>query len=151
MRLAVPNPSGLRAIAMAVAILCAAAPAWAQDFETSVPYAFLIDAGTDTILLDKNADELMPPASMAKLMTMAVVFNELKAGRLSLDDEFTISENAWRNGGANSGGSTMFAKLNSRCAGGRPHPMVSSFNPATTLASRSRKAYRRQRRRALRA
>ena len=53
---------------------------------------------------------------MAKLMTMAVVFNELKAGRLSLDDEFTISENAWRNGGANSGGSTMFAKLNSRVA-----------------------------------
>ena len=114
MRMPVPNTSGLRALTMAAAILCAAAPAWAQDFETSVPYAFLIDAGTDTILLDKNADELMPPASMAKLMTMAVVFNELKAGRLSLDDEFTISENAWRNGGANSGGSTMFAKLNSR-------------------------------------
>ena len=55
----------------------------------------------------------MPPASMAKLMTTAVVFDAIKAGKLSLDDEFVVSENAWRNGGANSGGSTMFAKLGS--------------------------------------
>ncbi len=55
----------------------------------------------------------MPPASMAKLMTIAVVFDAIKAGRLSLDTEFEVSENAWRNGGANSGGSTMFAKLGS--------------------------------------
>jgi D-alanyl-D-alanine carboxypeptidase (penicillin-binding protein 5/6) len=46
-------------------------------------------------------------------MTMEVVFNALKEGRLKLDDEFFISENAWRNGGAPSGGSTMFAELNS--------------------------------------
>ncbi len=96
------------------AFLMMGATVFAQDFETSVPYAFLIDAATDTVLLDKDADALMPPASMAKLMTMAVVFNEIAGGRLSLDDTFLISENAWRSGGANSGGSTMFAKLNSR-------------------------------------
>ena len=50
---------------------------------------------------------------MAKLMTVEYVFHELKEGKLSLDDEFTISEHAWRTGGAPSGGSAMFAELNS--------------------------------------
>ena len=103
-----------RALSGLGALILMSSVASAQDFETSVPYAFLIDANSDTILFNKEADTLMPPASMAKLMTMAVVFHELKEGRLSLDDEFTISENAWRSGGANSGGSTMFAKLNSQ-------------------------------------
>ena len=51
---------------------------------------------------------------MAKLMTVAVVFDELQRKKLSLDDEFFISEHAWRDGGASSGGSTMFAELNSK-------------------------------------
>ncbi|RWF14018.1 serine hydrolase, partial [Mesorhizobium sp.] len=55
----------------------------------------------------------IPPASMAKLMTMEVVFNALKAKRITLDDTFVVSENAWRTGGAPSGTSTMFAKLKS--------------------------------------
>jgi D-alanyl-D-alanine carboxypeptidase (penicillin-binding protein 5/6) len=72
-----------------------------------------MDAETETVLFQKAADEPMPPASMAKLMTMVVVFDALKSGQLSLDDEFLVSENAWRSGGATSGGSTMFAKLGS--------------------------------------
>src|SRR5690606_26080585 len=52
-------------------------------------------------------------ASLAKLMTMEVVFHAIKSGRLSLQDEFVVSENAWRRGGAMSGGSTMFAELGS--------------------------------------
>ncbi|RUV98816.1 D-alanyl-D-alanine carboxypeptidase family protein, partial [Mesorhizobium sp. M1A.F.Ca.IN.020.04.1.1] len=55
----------------------------------------------------------IPPASMAKLMTMEVVFNAIKSKRITLDDTFVVSENAWRTGGAPSGTSTMFAKLKS--------------------------------------
>ncbi len=111
-----PRISRLRApLAMALAglVLIAAAPAAAQRFETRAEHALLMDAETETILFQKAADVRMPPASMAKLMTVAVVFDAIKQGRLSLDTEFQVSENAWRNGGANSGGSTMFAKLGS--------------------------------------
>ncbi len=59
--------------------------------ETSAPTAILIDAETGTVLLEKNADQLTPPASLTKLMTMAVVFEQLKSGKLRLDDEFTVS------------------------------------------------------------
>jgi len=106
-----------RAIAAALAsgILFAASamPAAAQEFTTRAAYAILFDAETDTVLFQHEADARTPPASMAKLMTMAVVFDALKTGRLGLDDEFLVSENAWRSGGASSGGSTMFAELGS--------------------------------------
>jgi D-alanyl-D-alanine carboxypeptidase (penicillin-binding protein 5/6) len=85
----------------------------AQLFDTRAEQAFLMDGETGTILYAKNADEPVPPASLAKLMTMELVFQSLKAGRLSLDDTFTVSEYAWRTGGAVSGGSTMFAELGS--------------------------------------
>ena len=85
----------------------------APTFETRADYALLMDAETDTILFQKDADKPMPPASMAKLMTVAVIFDALRSGRLHLGDTFMVSENAWRNGGAGSGGSTMFAKVGS--------------------------------------
>src|SRR5690348_3230948 len=71
----------------------------AQTFQTTAPYAILIDADTGTTLFEKNADELMVPASMTKLMTVEVIFNEIRQGRLNLDSEFQITENAWRKGG----------------------------------------------------
>jgi D-alanyl-D-alanine carboxypeptidase (penicillin-binding protein 5/6) len=86
----------------------------AATFETRAKQAILMDSGSGKVLFEKNADELMHPASMSKIMTMIMVFERLKSGRLSLDDEFTVSENAWRRGGATSGGSTMYAELNSR-------------------------------------
>ena len=82
-------------------------------FETRAEQAFMIDAQTGTILFSKDPDSLFPPASLAKLMTMEIVFNAIKTGRLTLDDEFHVSENAWRTGGAPSGTSTMFAALGS--------------------------------------
>lgn len=85
-----------------------------DGFQTAAPTALLIEAETGTVLFEKNSDQLVPPASLAKLMTAEVVFNELKEGNLKLDDEFSVSENAWRKGGAPSGGSTMFAVLHSR-------------------------------------
>jgi serine-type D-Ala-D-Ala carboxypeptidase (penicillin-binding protein 5/6) len=83
-------------------------------FQTSVPNAILIEAQSDSILFEKNADQPVEPASLAKLMTLEFVFHELKQGRLKLDDQFTISENAWRKGGAPSHGSTMFAAIHSQ-------------------------------------
>ena len=89
--------------------------AFAQlEFETKAKFAVLMDYESGTVLFQKNADELMEPASMAKLMTVAVAFERLQRGQLALDDEMFISETAWREGGASSGGSTMFAELNSK-------------------------------------
>ena len=85
----------------------------AQLYQTKAKQALLLDADTGTILFAKEADTKIPPASLAKIMTMEVVFNQLKNGNLSLQDNFFVSENAWRKGGTSSGGSTMFAKLNS--------------------------------------
>lgn len=83
----------------------------AEAFETSARNAILIDFETGTYLFSKNEADQMPPASMSKLMTVYIIFDKLKSGLLSLDDEFTVSENAWRKGGAASGGSTMFLKI----------------------------------------
>lgn len=102
--------------AVAIVALLAAQSAFAQTFSTAAKNAILIDAATSTVLFEKEADEPFPPASLAKLMTMEVVFNALKTGGLKLTDQFHVSENAWKNGGANSGGSTMFAQLNSDIA-----------------------------------
>ncbi len=87
--------------------------AGAQLFETKAKTAFMIDAQTGTVLFEKDADTPIPPASLAKLMTVELVFHALKNGSRSLSDTFKVSENSWRTGGAMSGGSTMFAKLDS--------------------------------------
>ena len=99
----------------ALALLVAGGPASAQTpFQTSAPYALLMDAETGTVLFEKSPDTPVSPASTVKIMTAELVFRELKAGRLKLDDEFTVSENAWRTGGAMARGSSMFASLNSK-------------------------------------
>ncbi len=93
----------------------AVAPARAQgEYETAAKYAILLDSKSGKVFFEKGADELMSPASMSKIMTMLMVFERLKDKRLKLSDEFIISEDAWRRGGASSGGSTMYAELNSR-------------------------------------
>jgi D-alanyl-D-alanine carboxypeptidase (penicillin-binding protein 5/6) len=94
--------------------LCGPVGVRAQLFDTKAPYAVLMDYDSGTVLFEKAADERFEPASMAKLGTAEYVFNELKEGRLSLDDAFTISEHAWRTGGAPSGGSAMYAEIHSR-------------------------------------
>jgi D-alanyl-D-alanine carboxypeptidase (penicillin-binding protein 5/6) len=86
----------------------------AQGFQTSAPHAILIDANTQTVLYEKAADEFVTPASTVKIMTAELVFHELAEGRLKLDDEFAVSEHAWRTGGAPAGGSAMFLQVNSQ-------------------------------------
>jgi D-alanyl-D-alanine carboxypeptidase (penicillin-binding protein 5/6) len=102
-----------RLLIVAATLLPLAFPALAEVFDSRAEHAILVDAETGSVLYAKDAEVRMPPASMAKLMTMAVVFDALKSGKLTLDTEFVVSENAWRSGGASSGGSTMFAKLGS--------------------------------------
>jgi D-alanyl-D-alanine carboxypeptidase (penicillin-binding protein 5/6) len=93
----------------------AAAPTVKKDeVAITAPHAILIDAENGNVLYERNPDQLIFPASLAKLMTVEYVFNELKEGRLKLSDEFPISENAWRKGGAPSHSSTMYAELNSK-------------------------------------
>src|SRR5690242_10653148 len=83
-------------------------------FDGDAPTAILMEATSGSILFEKNADELRAPSSMMKLMTVEIIFNAIKEGKIKLTDEFRISENAWRKGGAPSGGSTMFAAINSK-------------------------------------
>jgi D-alanyl-D-alanine carboxypeptidase (penicillin-binding protein 5/6) len=86
----------------------------AQAYQTAASHAILVDADSGSVLFEKAADEPFSPASMAKLMTAEIVFNEIRQGRLTMESEFQISEDAWRRGGAGGGGSSMFAQLNSR-------------------------------------
>src|SRR5579871_3808306 len=83
-------------------------------FDGDAPTAILMEASTGSILFEKNADELRAPSSMMKLMTAEVVFHAIQEGQVKLTDEYRISENAWRRGGAPSGTSTMFAAINSK-------------------------------------
>lgn len=94
---------------LASALCMVAGLAWpAAAIETPAKSAVVIEVATGKVLLDKNADVPMAPASMSKLMTLYLLFERLKDGSLSLDDTFRISENAWRKGGIKSGSSTMF-------------------------------------------
>lgn len=89
-------------------LVCVASVAGA--IETKAKNAVLMDFETGEFFYEKNADDPMPPASMSKLMTAYLIFERLKDGRLSPDDVFIVSENAWRKGGAKTGSSTMFLK-----------------------------------------
>jgi serine-type D-Ala-D-Ala carboxypeptidase (penicillin-binding protein 5/6) len=86
----------------------------AEAIQTPVPQVILMDAETGSVLFEKGADEPAVPASTVKLMTAELVFQALAQGKIKLDDEFPVSETAWRNGGALSRGSAMFAALGSR-------------------------------------
>ena len=75
----------------------------AVAFETRARAAFVMDQGTGTVLLSKNADEPLPPASMSKLMTLYMAFEAVRDGRLSMEEKLSVSQHAM-----NYGGSTMF-------------------------------------------
>jgi D-alanyl-D-alanine carboxypeptidase (penicillin-binding protein 5/6) len=83
-------------------------------FDGDAPTAILIEASSGSVLFEKNADELRAPSSMMKLMTVETVFHAIKQGDVKLTDEYHVSENAWRKGGAPAGGSTMFAAIHSK-------------------------------------
>jgi D-alanyl-D-alanine carboxypeptidase (penicillin-binding protein 5/6) len=99
--------SAIRTCIGAAALALAALPASA--FDTSAKAAFVLDQTTGTVLLSKNADEALPPASMSKLMTLYMAFEAVRDGRLSLDERLPVSQHAM-----NYGGSTMFLDTTDR-------------------------------------
>ncbi len=104
------------ALSVCAVLLVYAPPVVAQDFDTRATHAIIMDSRSGKVLFKKQPDEPIQPASMSKVMTMLMVFEKLKAGRLKLTDKFRISEDAWRRGGAPSGSSTMYAELGSEVA-----------------------------------
>ena len=116
------------AVLAAVAFL-GLAPAAAQSFDTNARSAWVYDVATGTVLMEKNADEPIPPASMSKLMTAYMLFEAVREGRVGLDTRFPVSTKA-----REMKGSTMF--LNER---DRPPSTslsrASSCCPETTPAS----------------
>jgi D-alanyl-D-alanine carboxypeptidase (penicillin-binding protein 5/6) len=109
----------------AAAVICAVASAMAapnpvsgpkssDGYQTAAAHAMLIEAESGSVLFEKAADDLIPPASLSKLMTQEVVFNEIKQGRLNPTTEFIVSTNAWRRGGAPSHTSSMFIPIHSK-------------------------------------
>ena len=99
----------LRSLLFAAAFVAGAAPAFAQPIETQARQAYIVDMKTGTVLFEKNADEVMPPSSMSKMMTVHMLFEKLQKGEVKLTDEFPVSEKAWR-----IQGSKMFVPLGSR-------------------------------------
>jgi serine-type D-Ala-D-Ala carboxypeptidase (penicillin-binding protein 5/6) len=89
-----------------------AAPAKAPPFDTPARVAFLIDLSSGAVLLSKNADLRMPPASMAKMMTTNVAFELIKKGDLKLDKKCTVRPETWQRWHGPQAGSTMFLSPN---------------------------------------
>ncbi|PJE32257.1 D-alanyl-D-alanine carboxypeptidase DacC precursor [Pseudooceanicola marinus] len=94
---------------LGTALLSLSAALPAQAFDTRARAAFVVDITTDTVLLTKEADVPLPPASMSKLMTLYVTFEAIHDGRLQLDEELPVSQHAM-----NYGGSTMFLDTTDR-------------------------------------
>jgi D-alanyl-D-alanine carboxypeptidase (penicillin-binding protein 5/6) len=90
------------------------APPRKDEPQINAPHAILIDAENGSVLYQRDPDKLIFPASLAKLMTAEYVFHQLKEGKISLTDEFPVSEYAWRTGGAPSHSSTMYAAIHSK-------------------------------------
>jgi len=78
----------------------------APSFETDAPIAYMTDLSSGAVLFEKNADKQIPPASMAKMMTVYVAFDLIQKGKLKLDDKFRVNEETWKKW--NNQGSTMF-------------------------------------------
>ena len=96
----------------AVAVLATAAPAKAPLFDTPARSAYLIDLSSGAELLSKNADQRMPPASMAKMMTTEVAFELIDRGQLALNKVCTVRPETWRAWHGPQAGSTMFLSVN---------------------------------------
>jgi len=96
------------AIASLALLLAVPTEAAAPPFDTPAPIAYLKDLSSDAVLYDKNADQQMPPASMAKMMTVYVAFDLIKKGELKLDQVFTVRPETWKKWHGPEAGSTMF-------------------------------------------
>ena len=103
-----PSIRSIASGAIVAAATCLAATA-SVGMETTAKQAYIVDLQTGTVLLEKDIATPTPPASLSKLMTLYMVFEQLKQGKLSLDDKFVVSRKAWR-----MGGSKMFVEVDKR-------------------------------------
>ncbi len=94
--------------ALIAALVSWPATAAAPPFETSAPIAYMIDLSSGAVLLDKDSNRRMPPASMAKMMTVYVAFDMIKKGELKLDKTFAVRPETWAKWHGPAAGSTMF-------------------------------------------
>ncbi len=103
-----------RLLALSPLVLLAAAPAAAQrpPFDTPAPVAYLEDLSSGAVLYAKDADRRMPPASMAKMMTVYVLFDMIKRGEVKLDQKLTVRPETWAKWHGPKAGSTMFLSPN---------------------------------------
>jgi serine-type D-Ala-D-Ala carboxypeptidase (penicillin-binding protein 5/6) len=107
----------LTAAALSIALFepaSGAAPDNKDGPKITAPHAILIDGENGSVLWERDSDKLIFPASLGKLMTAEYVFHLIEERSVNIDDEYRVSENAWRKGGAPSHGSTMFAQLGSK-------------------------------------
>jgi D-alanyl-D-alanine carboxypeptidase (penicillin-binding protein 5/6) len=102
----------LRHFTLSLAVLVAASVLPAQAFETTATHAWVYDITTNTVLLDKNGTEPVPPASMSKLMTVEMLFEALQEGRVQMDTTFGVSDKAISF--TAQGGSTMYLQMGDR-------------------------------------
>ncbi len=93
---------------LALAALSLPVTAAAPPFSTSAPIAYMVDLSSGAVLYARDADRRMPPASMAKMMTVLVAFDQLKAGKLKLDEMVTVRPETWKQWHGPAAGSTMF-------------------------------------------
>ncbi len=100
------------AITATAFLLASAAPAKAPPFETAARVAYLIDLSSGAVLLAKNADQRIPPASMAKMITTNVAFELIKKGDLALNKMCTVRPETWQRWHGPKAGSTMFLSPN---------------------------------------
>ena len=98
--------------ASAALLLTSAAPAAAPPYETPAPIAYLVDLSSGAVLLAKDADRRIPPASMAKMMTTEMAFELIDRGQLSLSKMCTVRPETWQKWHGPAAGSTMFLSPN---------------------------------------
>ncbi len=95
-----------RIISALLLALVFSTPSFAQGIDTAAKQAIVLDYETGTVLFEKNADERMPTSSMSKVMTAYMVFDAVKKGQISMENQFPVTEKAW-----NTQGSKMFVEL----------------------------------------
>ena len=102
------------ALPAAVVALAMPAVAAAPQFDTPAPVAFIEDLSSGAVLFARDADRRMPPASMAKMMTVYTAFEMIKRGDLKLDTEFEVRPETWKKWHGPQAGSTMFLSSGER-------------------------------------
>ncbi len=99
--------------AVAFSLIAAPAAARAPSYDSAAPIAYMVDLSSGRVLYARDADRRMPPASMAKMMTVYVAFKLIKEGRLKLDQTFNVRPETWRKWHGTEAGSLMFLEVNS--------------------------------------